>query len=312
MAIILLPIGSYSVYRIFQNIEKDAFTLIQLHKNHGKILESIQIQKDSLRTQRFKEIDQNFLQLDGWFKANKKNIYYVGASNPYSDFHKMLKNWQTIQKKWGTSSYHVALKNYIRSMHMLLFNIKHIVLLNKTKVYNLLYLITVVMMIVFILLILGVRSYIAYQLRKNAIHDFDTKLFNKKYFLSELSKSCARSARNKSPLSMLSISIINFNEQMQKCDKKTKSHILELFGETILSLTRTSDTACRHDDKYFCIMLPDTKEENAAILQQRLQSALQKCDFGIDTPIEFTFAISQFDYNETAEAYMKRVESMLK
>jgi len=311
LAIILLPIGSYSIYRIFQDIEKDAFTLIQLHKNHSKILESMQIPIDSLRTEQFQEINQNFTYLDTWFKENKDNTYYVGALNPYLDFHKMLKNWHNVQKTWGSTSQKDAFTNYIKSMHTLLFNIKHIVLLSKTKVYNLLYIITIIMMTIFILLILGVRSYIAYQLRKNAIHDYDTKLFNKKYFLSELSKSCARSARNKSPLSMLSISIVNFNEQMQKCDKKTKSHILSLLGKTILSLTRSSDTACRHDDKYFCIILPDTKEENASILKNRLQSSLQKCDFALGTPLEFKFSISQFDYAETVETYLERVESML-
>ena len=149
-------------------------------------------------------------------------------------------------------------------------------------------------------------------MKKHAIHDHDTKLFNKKYFCAELKTSCARAERTNSPLSMLSISIDDFGKESKKYDKKTREHILKMLGESITSLTRTSDVACRYDENHFSILLPDTPEENALILEGRIREAFKKHDFGITPELNFKFATTHLHYKELPETFLTRTEELLK
>ena len=142
-------------------------------------------------------------------------------------------------------------------------------------------------MMLILLVIYLVRAYIHQQMKKHAIHDHETKLFNKKYFCAELKTSCARAERNDSPLSILSISIDDFGKGSKVYSKHTKDNILKMLGELITSLTRTSDVACRYDENHFSILLPDTPEENALILEGRIREAFEKHDFHATPNLNF-------------------------
>ena len=84
-----------------------------------------------------------------------------------------------------------------------------------------------------------------------------------------------------------------------------------MLGGLITSLTRTSDTASRYDENHFLILLPDTEEENASILEGRIREALEKHDFMVDSKLKFKFSTTQFDYEETPESCVTRAEKLL-
>ena len=190
--------------------------------------------------------------------------------------------------------------------------IEKMVYLKQNKIINVFYLSLILVMIFALLMIYLVRAYIHQQMKKHTIHDHDTKLFNKKYFCAELKTSCARAARNNSPLSMLSISIDGFEKGSKRYDKKTKEHILNILGGLITSLTRTSDVACRYDENHFSILLPDTPEENALILEGRVRDAFEKHDFSVTPELNFKFATAHLNYKESSEVFLTRTEQLLK
>ena len=165
-------------------------------------------------------------------------------------------------------------------------------------------------MIFILLTIYLIRVYIHIQMKKHAIHDHETKLFNKKYFLSELKTSCARSVRHNYPLSMLSILIDNFGTGSY--NKKTKEHILKVLGGIVTSLTRTSDVACRYDEDQISILLTDTEEENALFLEGRIREALEQHDFDVSPQLNFKFSTIYFNTEETAETFVSRTQDLLK
>ena len=175
---------------------------------------------------------------------------------------------------------------------------------------NIIYILSALSVLFALYSIYFVRLYIHKQMKKHAIHDHETKLFNKKYFLSELKTSCARAARHNYPLSMLSIVINNF--ETANYDKKTKEHILKVLGGLVTSLTRTSDVACRYDEDHISILLTDTEEDNALFLEGRIREALEKHDFDVNPKLDFRFATTHFNTEETAQTFVSRTQDLLK
>jgi len=66
--------------------------------------------------------------------------------------------------------------------------------------------------------------------------------------------------------------------------------------------------------KYFPvkILLPDTQEENALILERRVREALVKHDFGVDPDLDFSFSTTSFKAVETPEECVARADKLLK
>jgi diguanylate cyclase (GGDEF)-like protein len=167
---------------------------------------------------------------------------------------------------------------------------------------NMFYISLALAMILLLLVIYLVRAYIHRQMRKHAIHDHVTGLFNKKYFMSELKTLSARSIRYKSPLSIVSISISN----LDKYDKKTKNRMLGIFGELLHNTTRESDVVCRYDENHFAVLVEDPDEANALQCKERIEEVLEKYDFKIDPKPRLQFSVSVFDEEESVEEFAKR------
>jgi diguanylate cyclase (GGDEF)-like protein len=167
-------------------------------------------------------------------------------------------------------------------------------------------------MILALLMIYLVRAYIRQQMKKHAIYDHETKLFNKKYFCAELKTSCARAVRNNAPLSLLTISIDDFGKESKQYGQKLQAYILKTFGGLITSVIRESDVACRYDENHFSILLPDTSEDNALVLEKRVRETLEKHDFGVIPELNFKFATAHLNYKESSEAFRGRTEGLLK
>jgi PleD family two-component response regulator len=80
----------------------------------------------------------------------------------------------------------------------------------------------------------------------------------------------------------------------------------------ITSAIRESDVACRYDENHFSILLPDTSEDNALVLEKRIRETLDKHDFGVIPELNFKFATAHLNYKESSEAFRARTEGLLK
>jgi diguanylate cyclase (GGDEF)-like protein len=139
-------------------------------------------------------------------------------------------------------------------------------------------------------------------MKKHALHDHETHLFNKKYFLSELKTTCARAVRYKFPLSIVSISVNNLDNY----NKKTKKRIVKAFGKLLKDTTQESDVVCRYDTNHFAVLLEDPGESHAQTYQDKLEEAVAKYDFRINTKLELNFTISHLEEGESAETFAER------
>ncbi len=314
LIVLILPFGFYYVYTSFQTMQSDTKAAYQIGWIGGAASNLALNPSDEENQQTVKRIDRSLQEISLWVTQNSDSELYIGANSLSKDFSQVQSSWDTYKQKFLEHDNAAMKKQIIEDGHLVdnfSIVVQKMVHLKQNKIINMFYITLTVIMILMLLSIYLMRAYIQHQIKKHAIYDHETKLFNKKYFLAELKTSCARSVRHKYPLSMLSFSIDDFEKGSVKYDEKTKNHILKMLGGLVTSLTRTSDIACRYDEGHFSLLLPDTKAENALILEGRVRKTLEEHDFTTTPEPKFKFSTVQFDYEETPEAFTARTQSML-
>lgn len=313
--VLILPFGFYFIYTSFQTMQSDTKAVHQVGWIGGAISKLALKPSEQDNQQTIKRIDRSLQEISLWVTQNSDSELYIGADTLAKDFSQVQSSWDRYKQKFSKHDNDAMKKQLIADGHLIddfSIVVQKMVYLKQNKIINMFYFTLIVIMILMLVSIYLIRTYIQHQIKKHAIYDHDTKLFNKQYFLSELKTSCARSVRYKSPLSILSISIDDFGKGSEGYDEKTKEHILGMLGGLITSLTRTSDVACRYDEDHFSILLPDTEEENALILERRVREVFEKHDFMTKPELKFRFSTVPFNYEETAEAFITHTEGLLK
>ena len=314
--VLIIPLTFYFLHTSFNTAQDDTKVIRQIGWLEG-VSESLAITPShQFNQQMVKNIDDTLQKISVWVTQNNDSEFYIGGQTLSKDLSDVSLCWNAYKQKVSQHTNPSGINKHsskcIDTVKNLTIIIENMVYLKQDKLINMFYWNLAVAMFLSLLMIYMVRSYIHMQMKKHAIYDLETKLFNKKYFLSQLKTSCARSVRYKYPLSMLSISIDDFGKGTKRYDEKTKEHILKMLGGLITSLSRTSDTACRYNEDHFYILLSDTKEENALILESRVREIFEKHDFMAAPKLKFKFSTVPFNYEETPEAFVTRTESLLK
>jgi len=314
LVVLILPFSFYFVYTSFKTIQNDTKIVHQTGWTGGAI-EYLALNPTSQNSQQtMTHIDSTLQDISSWVIQNNTSNLYIGAESLSQDFAQVQTCWNTYKQILPQQDA-VAIRNHSLQCwdksNFLAIIVEKMVYLKQDKMINLFYFSLSIAMILILLIIYMIRIYILTQMKKHAIHDHETQLFNKKYFLAELKISCARSVRNNYPLSMLSIAIDDFEKESKIYDKKTKEHILKIFGGLITSLTRISDVACRYDENHFYILLPDTTEENALILEKRVRKTLETHVFDVTPELNFMFTTAHLNDKESPEAFITRTKQLL-
>lgn len=312
--VLILPLSFYFVYASFKTIQNDTKVVHQTGWTGGAIEYLALNPKSQNAQQSITQIDNSLQDISDWVVQNDSSDLYIGAESLSQDFAQVKMCWssykQMIPKQDTVPTRENALQCWEKSTSFAIV-VEKMVYLKQKKMINLFYASLTIAMLLILLIIYMIRIYIHKQMKKHSIHDHETKLFNKKYFLAELKTSCARSVRNNYPLSMLSVAIDDFEKESNIYDKKTREHILKIFGGLITSLTRVSDVACRYDENHFYILLPDTPEENALILERRVRETLETHVFNVTPELNFKFTTAHLNDKESPEAFITRTKQLL-
>ena len=293
--VIVIPLTFYFVYNSFNSLKEDTRVIKQIGWING-VLETNSADK-------LNSIDKRLDKVSGWVNLNNDSEFYLGSQTLKKDF-RDVKSCLDEYKKNLTDSQLIKCNDSVRSLTV---NIENMVYLKEHKLINLFYLSLSIVMILTLILIYMVRNYIESQIIKHAIYDTETKLFNKKYFKTQLKTACASATRREQPLSIMSVFIPNLEKDNSTYSKNDKQHIFRVFGALIDSTVRDSDVACRYIDGQFLVMLPDTKKEDAAFLEARLHKTVKEHDFeAVPKPV-FKFGVVGHKNKETAEEFVKRL-----
>jgi len=312
IVVLILPLGFYFVYDSFKTIQKDTQTISQLARITTDINSIALDINNPNNTSTIKEIDNNLYNIATWVNANNKKGFYIGASNLKDDFDKVKSCWDKCKQQYLANDKTNLKKSVIKSNNMLKnFSIvvEKMIYLKQDKIINIFYISLMVIIILMLLSIYLIRLYIEYQINHDSIYDIETNLYNHNYLMEHLKTTCARATRYKYPLSLLSISLKNI--ALDKLSEDEYKRFMETVGDMVLSLTRTSDVACRYDKTHIAIILPFTEDENAKILMSRIQETFEKQNFDISQDVKFRFSILEYEHSGLPHDYIKKAEKLL-
>jgi diguanylate cyclase (GGDEF)-like protein len=110
-------------------------------------------------------------------------------------------------------------------------------------------------------------------LQQQAVRDFLTGLFNRRYLSDMLPSMFALAQRDRQPLAVAIIDLDHFKAVNDRHGHLAGDRLLAAFGRLLARRLRRSDVACRYGGEEFCLLLPRTDARSA---QRKLASLLRQ------------------------------------
>jgi len=305
LVVLILPFSFYFVYSSFKTMQNDTRIVRQSSWLSGSMNNLAIDSANKNNQQTIKTIDQVLSEISLWTTKNSDSKLYIGTESISKDFSQVNACWNSYKNDLSLQQ---AVQCYNVTENMAVI-IEKMVYLKQKKIINIFYISLALAMIFALLMIYLVRVYIHRQMKKHAIYDHETKLFNKKYFLTELHSTFSRAKRHESPLSLIFVSLNGFTDKTY--DKKTKRNLMQELGEVFTFVTRDSDISCRYDENHFAILVPLSDREHALLLEDRLEKALEDHNFEVTPEMKFSFVTTEANADETEEAFISRTKSSL-
>lgn len=151
------------------------------------------------------------------------------------------------------------------------------------------------------------------ELEKLASKDDLTQLYNRRYFIERLERELQNATGFDRPVSVLLIDIDGMKDINATHGQRVGDEVLTEFGRFLLAQTRASDLPARIDGDCFAVILPDTAEDGADIMIERLTAALPgkaMYDDGTKT-IEVSVSLGVAGYpwsNQTLDEILREAE----
>jgi diguanylate cyclase (GGDEF)-like protein len=118
------------------------------------------------------------------------------------------------------------------------------------------------------------------ELKKQAITDFLTGLFNRRYFFTLGSKEFSKSIRYHRPMSIAMFDIDFFKKVNDRYGHEAGDEVLISLSKNLKLNSRESDIFARYGGEEFIILMPETDCEQSFLAAERFRKIIQ------DTPIQ--------------------------
>ncbi|HEY5609812.1 MAG TPA: GGDEF domain-containing protein, partial [Thermoanaerobaculia bacterium] len=157
-----------------------------------------------------------------------------------------------------------------------------------------------------------------------AMRDDLTKAYNRRFFEAYLEEEIERSRRYGTFFSIIFLDLDELKRVNNLYGHLAGSRTLQEVAKRILGAVRAIDKVVRFGGDEFCIILPQTDQEQAVAVAMRVRRALVESSFaiepGVDVRITASFGIATFpthastkeDLIRQADAAMFRVKSTTK
>jgi len=159
------------------------------------------------------------------------------------------------------------------------------------------------------------RDQILEKLKKLAITDGLTKLYNSRYFYKQLDLEIDRLNRYNHSLSLLLIDIDHFKQYNDTYGHLEGDKVLIRMGQIIKSCLRRMDTAHRYGGEEFTVILPETACDEAAFVADRIRISIESEIFLPVPEKEITITVSvgvtEYQTDERISAFVQRADQAL-
>ncbi|MCW8860065.1 MAG: diguanylate cyclase [Deltaproteobacteria bacterium] len=143
-----------------------------------------------------------------------------------------------------------------------------------------------------------------------AIRDGLTSLYNHRHFYDRLEEEFGRADRYAAPLSLVFFDIDDFKRINDNYGHSCGDQILKKIGQLMKAVARDSDIPARYGGEEFAVILPNTAEEGAFDVANRLHNIIREHQFDQLAPneqITISSGISTFT-NKNLESFNELVQ----
>ncbi len=117
------------------------------------------------------------------------------------------------------------------------------------------------------------------EFRQLSVTDALTGLLNRRYIEERLTEEVKRSSREGYPMSFLMLDVDHFKSYNDEFGHPAGDEALKLVGHLLKDALRGEDVAARYGGEEFAILLPQTTNEKAAAIAERIRSNIANADF---------------------------------
>ena len=153
------------------------------------------------------------------------------------------------------------------------------------------------------------------KMKKLAITDGLTKLFNSRHFYNQLEMELDRSNRYKHVLALLLLDIDFFKHYNDSYGHLEGDKVLVKLGQIIKSCLRSMDSAYRYGGEEFTVILPETNGDEATAVAERIKFAVEAAKFRPkpeeEVSITISIGLTEYNQNEKIEAFVKRADQAM-
>lgn len=163
------------------------------------------------------------------------------------------------------------------------------------------------------------ESYVMNRLRNHeavlqgALYDELTGAGNRKNFNDVLLQMTTLTERTRNSFTLVLLDLDHFKKVNDTYGHPAGDQVLRTFSQLILSMKRASDYFFRYGGEEFALILPDTREEAAIGLVDRIRSAFAEIAFsaGSSKPFYVTFSAGVSEYRHKQETLVNKADQAL-
>ncbi|UDL07078.1 diguanylate cyclase [Marinobacter sp. CA1] len=141
-----------------------------------------------------------------------------------------------------------------------------------------------------VLLSLAVASRLN-ELKTESFTDALTQLKNRRFFNEQIAQEYARAGQTDAPLTLAVIDIDHFKAFNDSRGHSRGDAALKMVASLLKDRVRKPNTVCRYGGEEFVLILPDTSDQEAAVLTERVRATIEKeTAFGFSLTVSIGFA----------------------
>jgi diguanylate cyclase (GGDEF)-like protein len=154
------------------------------------------------------------------------------------------------------------------------------------------------------------------EIQQLAMRDGLTGLHNYRYFRQQIERIVQQARRYGSSLSMLMIDLDNFKTYNDSYGHLRGDMILKEIAALLLAHTRASDLVARYGGEEFAVLLPETGEEQAHSVGEKIRQVVEEHPFALaagELPKSLTISVGVASSNEepSADALIQKADVAL-
>jgi len=158
----------------------------------------------------------------------------------------------------------------------------------------------------------AIQSARAYETtRQMSVKDSLTQAFNHRHFQETLHRELMRHERNGQSLALLMIDLDDFKGINDRWGHPVGDLVLRGLVDELLKAVREVDTVARYGGEEFALVLPDTHQEAAAVVAERIRSRVESRLFvtpDVSHPLSVTVSIGIACYPQDAQGKREVIE----